>query len=70
MNDMHTYCPNAAIREEMEMKKEQARKITQVLKSLQIEYELDALKEFIKRNFPDMRAMLNKIQNYSFASKN
>ena len=55
--------------EEMEMKKEQARKITQVLKSLQIEYELDALKEFIKRNFPDMRAMLNKIQNWHISGR-
>ena len=55
--------------EEIDMKKDQARRITQVLKSLQIEYEGDALKEFIKRNFPDMRAMLNKIQSWHISGR-
>lgn len=33
-----------------------------ILKKLQISYEDDVLKEFVKTNFPDMRSILNTIQ--------
>lgn len=55
--------------EELELKREQARRIAHVLKNLDLEYESEALKEFIKRNFPDMRAMINKIQNWHISGR-
>ena len=56
--------------EEIGLMKDQAKRIAFLLKSLNIEFENDALKEFIKRNFPDMRAMINKIQNWQTSGKN
>jgi DNA polymerase III delta prime subunit len=56
--------------EELGLMKDQAKRIAFLLKSLNIEFENDALKEFIKRNFPDMRAMINKIQNWQTSGKN
>lgn len=53
--------------EELEVKKEQIRKIASILNGLKITYDIDALKEFIKRNFPDMRSMLNKIQSWEIS---
>jgi DNA polymerase III delta prime subunit len=56
--------------EEIGLMKDQAKRIAFLLKSLNIEFVNDALKEFIKRNFPDMRAMINKIQNWQTSGKN
>lgn len=53
--------------EELELKREQARRIVSILKGLKIDFESDAIKEFIKRNYPDMRAMINKIQTWSIS---
>ncbi len=53
--------------EEVELKREQAKRISSLLKGLKIEFNAEALKEFIKRNYPDMRSMLNKIQTWSIA---
>ena len=55
--------------EELLMKKDQAKRIATLLKSLGIEFEKDALKEFIRRNFPDMRAMINKIQSWHISGR-
>ncbi len=56
--------------EELGLMKDQAKRIAHLLKSLNIEFENDAIKELIKRNFPDMRAMINKIQNWHTSGRN
>lgn len=41
-----------------------AKRVKAILTAAGIEIEKDALIEFVKRNFPDMRKMLNKIQTW------
>jgi DNA polymerase III delta prime subunit len=55
--------------EELLLMKDQAKRISTLLKSLNIEYDMDALKEFVRRNFPDMRAMINKIQSWHISGR-
>lgn len=56
--------------EELVLMKDQAKRISTLLKSLGIDYDVDALKEFVRRNFPDMRAMINKIQSWHISGRN
>ncbi len=55
--------------EELALMKDQAKRIAFLFKTLNIDFEKDALIEFVKRNFPDMRAMINKIQNWNISGK-
>lgn len=55
--------------EELALMKDQAKRIAFLLKTLGIEFEKEALLEFVKRNFPDMRAMINKIQNWHISDR-
>lgn len=50
--------------EEDEIKKEWKKRIGQILTKVGIAADGSALDEFIKRNFPDMRSVLNKIQSF------
>lgn len=50
--------------EESELKKKYAKRIYQICQNEGINIDKQALVEFTKRNFPDLRATLNKLQGY------
>src|SRR5574343_63160 len=51
--------------EEIELKKLYIKRIKSVCKQLEIEWESDlVLEEFLNRNFPDLRSIFGKIQNF------
>jgi replication factor C small subunit len=50
--------------EEAELTKKYIRRIHEVTKAEDMSIEKDALVEFVRRNFPDLRSTLNKLQGY------
>lgn len=50
--------------EEVELTKKYIRRIHEVCKEEEMTMEKDALVEFVRRNFPDLRTTLNKLQGY------
>jgi len=50
--------------EEAELTKKYIRRIHEVTKAEEMAIEKDALVEFVRRNFPDLRTTLNKLQGY------
>jgi len=50
--------------EEVELTKKYIRRIHEVTKTEDMTIEKDALVEFVRRNFPDLRSTLNKLQGY------
>lgn len=51
--------------EELEVKAEWTKRVGMIFEKLGMQITEDALKEFVERNFPDMRSALNKIQSFS-----
>ena len=56
--------------EETELTKKYIRRIHDVTKSEDMSIEKDALVEFVRRNFPDLRTTLNKLQGYKTQGTN
>jgi len=50
--------------EEAELTKKYIRRVHEVCKDEDLTIEKDALVEFVRRNFPDLRTTLNKLQGY------
>lgn len=50
--------------EEVELTKKYIRRVHEVCKDEGLSIEKDALVEFVRRNFPDLRTTLNKLQGY------
>jgi len=50
--------------EEVELTKKYIRRIHEVCKEEEMTMDKDALVEFVRRNFPDLRTTLNKLQGY------
>lgn len=50
--------------EEKELAKKYAKRIYQICQNEEIQIDKEALAEFTKRNFPDLRSTLNKLQGY------
>lgn len=51
--------------EENEVREEWKKRITAILKKIEISADAEALQELVDRNFPDMRSTLNKIQSFN-----
>ena len=51
--------------EEVEIKISIIKRIFQLSKTLNINFSQDAIVEFVKRNYPDMRSMMNKLQSFN-----
>tara|TARA_B100001287_G_C22637304_1_gene508258 strand:+ start:509 stop:1468 length:960 start_codon:yes stop_codon:yes gene_type:complete len=50
--------------EETELTKKYIRRVYEICKQEEMSIEKDALVEFVRRNFPDLRTTLNKLQGY------
>ena len=50
--------------EEVELTKKYIRRVYDICKAEDLTIEKDALVEFVRRNFPDLRSTLNKLQGY------
>tara|TARA_B100001057_G_scaffold397776_1_gene408043 strand:+ start:4225 stop:5184 length:960 start_codon:yes stop_codon:yes gene_type:complete len=50
--------------EETELTKKYIRRVYEICKNEEMSIEKDALVEFVRRNFPDLRTTLNKLQGY------
>ena len=50
--------------EESELTKKYIRRVYEICKAEDMSIEKDALVEFVRRNFPDLRSTLNKLQGY------
>jgi len=56
--------------EETELTKKYIRRVYEICKQEEMSIEKDALVEFVRRNFPDLRSTLNKLQGYKTQGTN